>query len=264
MVIVPPSVKETAFNCPHCNVFTQQTWLRVRAQHLPTGQRLPPEKNSPAAVRLMHLAIKDDPDKTTDAKLLEMEMKGRPFLHHQRVSGDHWFNVHFVNVVKCFNCDDISIWQNDQMIYPERFDQAPQASPDTPAAIADDYAEAASIVARSPRGAAALLRLCIQKLMVELNQPGKNINDDIKTLVASGLDPRVQRALDALRVIGNNAVHPGQIDLKDDAATAQSLFRLFNLIIEKLITEPKHVDEVYAALPAAALAAIEARDKPKS
>jgi len=70
----------------------------------------------------------------------------------------------------------------------------------------------------------------------------------------------VQRALDAVRVIGNNAVHPGEIDLNDDRATAASLFRLLNLIADKMISEPKHVDEVYSSLPQGALDAIQRRD----
>lgn len=90
---------------------------------------------------------------------------------------------------------------------------------------------------------------------------GSNINDDIAALVKAGLNTRIQKALDAVRVIGNNAVHPGSIDLRDDRATAESLFRLLNLIAEKMISEPKHVDEVYAKLPPSALAAIEARDR---
>jgi len=64
-------------------------------------------------------------------------------------------------------------------------------------------------------------------------------------------------------VIGNNAVHPGQIDLRDDRAIAESLFRLLNLVAEKMISEPKHVDEVYAALPEEALKAIGNRDAKK-
>ena len=93
-----------------------------------------------------------------------------------------------------------------------------------------------------------------------MGQSGENINDDIGALVANGLDPRIQRALDAVRVIGNNAVHPGQIDLRDDRATAETLFHLTNLIAEKMISEPKHVDEVYATLPKEALSAIAKRD----
>lgn len=73
---------------------------------------------------------------------------------------------------------------------------------------------------------------------------------------------RVQKALDAIRVIGNNAVHPGQIDLQNDRATAETIFGLVHLICEKMITEPKHVDELYAKLPEGARQAIEKRDTP--
>ncbi|GHE85918.1 hypothetical protein GCM10016455_01520 [Aliiroseovarius zhejiangensis] len=129
-----------------------------------------------------------------------------------------------------------------------------------PDEIRRDYDEASTILDLSARGAAALIRLGIQKLCKHLGQPGKNINDDIKALVAGGLDPRIQKALDVVRVVGNNAVHPGQIDLKDDRATAESLFRLLDLIVEKMISEPKHVEEVYAALPEDARKAIEKRN----
>jgi hypothetical protein len=129
-----------------------------------------------------------------------------------------------------------------------------------PEDIRRDYDEASSILDLSPRGAAALVRLGIQKLCKELGQTGKNINADIKALVAAGLDPRVQQALDVVRVIGNESVHPGQIDLRDDRAIAESLFRLLNLIVDKTISEPKHVKAVYEALPSGALEAIQKRD----
>jgi hypothetical protein len=165
-----------------------------------------------------------------------------------------------VNLSRCYNCKDISLWLADRLIYPVK-GEAPPPSVDLPADIFSDYLEASAILDLSPRGAAALVRLCIQKLCKHLGQPGENINADIKALVAAGLDSRVQKALDAVRVIGNNAVHPGSMDLSDDRATAESLFKLLNLIVEKMISEPKHVDEVYASLPPGARAAIEARDK---
>lgn len=164
------------------------------------------------------------------------------------------------HIARCYNCKELTIWIYDRPIYPVK-GEAPLPNRDLPADILVDYEEASSILDRSPRGAAALIRLCIQKLCKELGQPGKNINDDIAALVAAGLDPRIQKALDAVRVIGNSAVHPGSMDLTDDRATAESLFRLLNLIAEKMISEAKHVDEVYALLPPGARAAIEARDK---
>lgn len=68
-------------------------------------------------------------------------------------------------------------------------------------------------------------------------------------------------ALDVVRVIGNEAVHPGQVDLRDDRDTATRLFGLVNLIAEKMISEPKHVAAMYNALPQPKLKAIEDRDK---
>jgi hypothetical protein len=134
---------------------------------------------------------------------------------------------------------------------------------DLPPDVRRDYEEASQILDASPRGAAALLRSAIEKLCKELGESGKNLNDDIASLVRKGLDMRVRQALDVVRVIGNNAVHPGQIDLRDDRATAETLFGLVNLICEKMITEPKHVEAVYAKLPEAARKAIEQRDRPK-
>jgi Domain of unknown function (DUF4145) len=99
--------------------------------------------------------------------------------------------------------------------------------------------------------------------MAHLELKGKNLNDDIGALVKRGLDPRIQRALDVVRVIGNNAVHPGQIDLRDDKATAAKLFDLVNLIVEAMIAAPKHIQAMYEALPERVLAAIEKRDGAK-
>jgi hypothetical protein len=159
----------------------------------------------------------------------------------------------------CYNCDQIAVWVCEQMIYPQR-GEAPPANPDLPPDIAQDYNEASSVLDLSPRGAAALLRLSIQKLCKHLGESGSNINKDIGALVKKGLDPRVQKSLDAVRVIGNHAVHPGTIDLHDDRATAENLFRLVNIIADILISQPKQIDEVYARLPDEDRKAIEKRD----
>lgn len=127
--------------------------------------------------------------------------------------------------------------------------------------IVADYNEAASILQKSPRGAAALLRLAVQKLCKQLGEPGKDINTDIGNLVQKGLSPTIQQALDALRVIGNESVHPGQIDLRDDPGTAQALFRLLNKIAETMITEPRQIQEIYDKIPESKKKAIEKRDK---
>jgi Domain of unknown function (DUF4145) len=165
---------------------------------------------------------------------------------------------HF-KVSLCYGCGAPTIWCQDKLIYPD-YGYAEPPNNDMPDDIKNDYDEARSILSRSPRGAAALLRLAVQKLCKHLGQPGDNINSDIKALVAQGLPSKVQEALDSVRVIGNESVHPGQIDLRDDLETANMLFKLFNFIATKMITEPREIDEIYSGLPESKRYAIQQRD----
>jgi hypothetical protein len=80
---------------------------------------------------------------------------------------------------------------------------------------------------------------------IQLGEPGKSLNDDIGALVKKGLDPHMQQALDIVRVVGNNAVHPGQIDLRDDRDAALKLFELVNEIAQELITRPRRMEKLY-------------------
>ena len=175
----------------------------------------------------------------------------------------------------CHVCDKKSLWRGPSdpivaslsqqqpeeaaMIYPSTV-AAPPPHPDMPESFRGDFEEARQIATQSPRGAAALLRLCIQKLCKELGQPGKNINDDIAALVKEGLPAKIQKALDVVRVVGNNAVHPGVMSQDDHAERAASLFNLVNLIVQQMITQPKEIETLFEALPAGQLRAIEKRD----
>jgi hypothetical protein len=108
--------------------------------------------------------------------------------------------------------------------------------------------ETSQTLEASPRGAAALLRLAIEKLCKELGVSGESLNDDIAHFVREDVDARVQKVLDAARIIESNAVRPGPIGLGDDRATAETLSGLVNLICEKMIMEPRHLQAVYTKL----------------
>lgn len=142
------------------------------------------------------------------------------------------------------------------MLYPAKV-VAPAPHRDMPESCRADFEEAREIAARSPRGAAALLRLVVQKLCIALELPGKNINDDIGALVRRGLHSDIQRALDVVRVVGNNAVHPGEMSQDDHAEHVASLFNLVNMIVQQMISQPKEIQAMYEALPSGALKAIE-------
>jgi hypothetical protein len=160
----------------------------------------------------------------------------------------------------CERCEGNTIWYGDSIIFPHNSIVEP-ANLDLPIDVIEDYNEAANVLNLSPRSAAALLRLCIQKLCKHLGEPGNNINNDIKNLVAKGLPPKVQEALDSVRVIGNESVHPGELNLNDNREIANMLFKLVNFIATKLISEPKEIDELYNIIPQSKLDAINRRDQ---
>jgi hypothetical protein len=154
----------------------------------------------------------------------------------------------------------MSVWKSQKMVYPIT-GTSPLPNPDMPQDVKDDYEEARTIVNISTRGAAALLRLAIQKLCIHLGGKGKDLNSDIGLLVKNGLPEKLQKALDNVRVVGNNAVHPGQLDLKDDIETANKLFVFINIICDNQITQHNTISKFYDdVLPDSSKDAINKRD----
>ena len=159
-----------------------------------------------------------------------------------------YYQLENILTAKCKHCREISIWLSDKMVYPLT-GNVEMANDDLPEDIKNDFNEARNIVNISPKGAAALLRLCVQKLCKHLGEKGININDDIKSLVEKGLPIHVQQALDIVRVTGNNAVHPGTINLNDKTENALALFGFVNFLCNHFITQPKIIDGFYNKLP---------------
>lgn len=166
----------------------------------------------------------------------------------------------WVGIATCYNCKKKVIWVNNHYVYPDV--AAVEANPDMPESVKQLYKEAGLIYNKSPRAACALLRLAVDKLCNELGETDRDINNNIGALVKKGLPQSVQQALDVVRVVGNKAVHPGQIAFDvDDEATATMLMRLLNMIVDKMITEPNEIDSLYQGLPESVRKSIDKRDK---
>lgn len=148
----------------------------------------------------------------------------------------------------CQACYQHHIWLDDVMIKPDS-SRIPTPNQDMPGDVMNLYDEAREVFNKSPRSSAALLRLALQHLCIHLGEEGKNINEDIKQLVNKGLDLRVQKALDIVRVTGNNAVHPGELDMVDNSDIAARLFGLLNFIVDAMITQPAQIDSFFSELP---------------
>lgn len=240
----------------------KQTWFAAEAAPL-NKDALPYRLTEEQSVEKDRFKGIEDKAKRAVAEARARKVgRGIPVLHHGAPRGYNNLDVCNVNVSQCFNCNEIALWAISSMVWPVQ-NNAPAPNQDLPDDVRRDFEEAGRIVQLSPRGAAALLRLAIQKLCKELGGKGKNIDDDIAALVKAGLNVRIQQALDIVRVIGNEAVHPGTIDLRDDIQTATKLFDLVNIIADTMISQPKHIEALYNGLPPNKLAGIEERDKPR-
>jgi len=254
---VVPGITLQAFSCPSCGALADQTWFEVLVTRTDKGN--PPFIVTAEKLKQLRKDFEKEEGRTEVLKRFAREATGKAFI----AKLPQWKSVDYelanIHASRCYSCGEIAIWRYDTLLYPPTRYEI-EANPDLPEDIRADFEEARLILDLSPRGAAALLRLCIQKLCKHLGKPGKNINDDIAALVKGGLDLRVQQALDIVRVVGNEAVHPGTMDLRDDRETAAKLFELVNRIAHDTITHPKELKALISSLPSHKVAAIAKRD----
>ncbi len=256
-----PSIDKTAFACPFCGAFSNQTWGEIYVEDCKEDARIPsiPTESMTRSLRNSPKVLHSREGQEL-IKWHEKMGEGKPFIARLNTLYGVREKIHNLHVSRCTNCEKISVWCHRKLAYPARKISV-RPNSDLPPHIITIFEEARSIADLSPKGAAALLRLCIQHLCAHLGEPGKSIDQDIASLVKKGLNPLVQKSLDIVRVIGNESVHPGTIDISDDQETVTTLFELVNIIATQMITTPKKVNSLYQKLPSTKLKGIEQRNQ---
>lgn len=216
--LIVPSFMQDVFTCPFCDVTAKQEWYgNSHAEHAYYG--------------LSEYTLQES-----------LKLDSSELIH---VDGlDTWL------FAKCANCEELSVWHNSEMVYPEHCPVA-EPNPDMPEIVENKYREAAKVASLSPVSAAALLRLALQLLLADIlgSESTGNIHDDIDTLKERQLDSSLIRALDIIRITGNESVHPGTIDLNESKEDALYLFDLLNMICDQCYTQPRRMREMYEKLP---------------
>lgn len=244
-----PEYGSKKFKCPHCSILATQDWSNA------------------FKISMMSSKILDDSylDYRSQVQDYAQEQISRFISTSQKDFRSSIFELlpKNLSVATCISCEKFTLWVDKGLVYPKKTTVSPP-NEDLDEDIKALYIEAATILVDSPKGSTALLRLALQKLLKQIGGTGKNINKDIKDLVADNLSSQMQKALDLLRVVGNNAVHPGQINLDDNIEIARKLFDILNYIAYELITKPKELEVLYADLiPLETQEHIKQRDKQK-
>ena len=211
--VYPPEFGKKSFSCPFCGVFAGQSWNKIG-----TGKK---------SFTINDLVLVELPNYVSS---------------------------------QCFHCKEIALWVNERLVYP-LFPVVKQVAPppeipnpnsDLNKHIRKIYNEARKIANVSPNGACALLRLALEMLCESLGAKGDNLEDKtlrgkIKFIVKEkGLDPELEHAFHIVRIVGNEVIHAGQTDLKDNKEIAIKLFDIINIIAEDLITKKKNIKKLYA------------------
>lgn len=229
----PPRYGEKSFSCPTCSAYTQQHWYEIKL----FGPNVV-EYNAFAGLR----EVQDDIGETWDS-----------------IKENGYFADNLSAVSKCLVCEEVSVWVEGKIVYPLTH-LAPLPNLDMPEDVMKIYVEARKVSTLSPTASTALLRLALEKLLPQVGAKKAKIDTMIGDLVSQGLPKEVEKALDSLRVIGNEAVHPGTIDLEDNTDVSIALFKLLNVVVDRMITQKREIDEIYSLIPENKLKGIEDRN----
>ena len=221
-----PVFNKDAFNCPHCQVYAKMDFWDFNNVTHKINMNINGVISSIKS-RRYHITKDEDFTLKEIRDIVEYYNKIAPILSI------------------CHKCKKVGIWIEQKMVYPKAR-LTPLPNEDLPDDIRADYEEASNIVQDSPRGACALLRLALQKLMIYLGED-KNLDRAIKDLMEDNrVDEDVRKALDSVRIVGNSAVHKNELEIKDKPETALKLFQLLNFIANEVITSRKEVRKFYS------------------
>lgn len=215
---VPPEYGKEGFNCPSCQAYSHQSWNEIiskgpRTFGFFTGLR----KLTPESV-----------------------------VFSQPVN--NYLTENAGAISSCYKCLAPAYWIEGVMIYPST-SVAPLPNPDMPTDVMKIYKEARAINSLSPRASAALLRLALEELLPQVGAKKAGIDKMIGELVGNGIPKEIEQALDGMRVIGNEAIHPGVIDVEENPEIVAALFRVLNFIVDRMITQKNDINDIYKHIP---------------
>ena len=150
MKYVEPIYRDSAFTCPHCGAYAQQSWDRY--------------------------AVIQSIDK--HSHLIEEENYYHLCQNGWKVKGERYIDL--LGISTCKACGKYHVWNSEKMILPQKTDSSiPMPLEDMPQVVKELYFEARDVYSISHKSACAILRLAVQHLCKELGEDGTNKNYEL-------------------------------------------------------------------------------------
>src|ERR1700738_1294109 len=220
---IEPQRGAESFSCPHCNTVAHQDWysLFLKPENAAEVRVLTPE-----AVK----ALRQDDARRNNIKEIDksVERLKKNALTYEYQKHPHPLKVKMANlhISNCHNCNGFSLWVRGLLVFPTRVDKTPEL-------VDEDVEEPAVVLNKSPRGATALMRVCIQKLVPLLEENGKELNQRVSSLVRKGLEMEIQQAMDVLEVLRSDSAQLNPLESQADRETALRFLDSLKEVLER-------------------------------
>src|ERR1700730_14725064 len=232
---IEPQLGAESFSCPHCNAVAHQDWYSLFLK--------PENARDVVVLTLEALMLAKGNESDQFLQRLKDNVLAYEYQEHPRNLKVKLLNLH---VSRCYPCKGFTVWVRDRLVFPIRGDEPPdvvevdfeEVAEDVQETaedkeVSEDFEEAAAILNKFPRGAAALTRVCIQNMMPLLKENAKNLDENISSLVRKGLEVEIQQAMDVLQVVRKNPSQTTEVDLKEENETAKKFFNSLERILER-------------------------------
>ena len=226
---IEPRLRAESFSCPHCNTVAHQDWysLFLKPENAAEVRVLTPETVIVSTLR----QGEGQPDSLKEIDRFVERLK-KNALTHEYQKHPHPLKVKMANlhISSCHSCNGFSLWVGGLLVFPTRIDKTPEL-------VEEDLEEAAAILNKFPRGATALMRVCIQKLVPLLEDNGNALNQRVSSLVRKGLEMEAQQAMDVLQVLRSDPAQLTHLESQADKETALRFIDSLKEVLERRMSQ---------------------------
>ena len=222
---VEPQLGAESFSCPHCNAVAHHDWfsLFLKPENATDVVVLIPEN---VTVSMLVQGESEGDDTKEADQFVERLRKNELTYVYQKHSQSIKVKMANLHVSGCPSCNGFALWVGGRLVFPYNVER-------TRHLVEQDFEDAAAILNQSPRGATALMRVCIQKFVPLLKQDGHYLNDYISSLVRKALELEIRQSMEVLQVLRNDPGQPSNLETQEDKEMALRFVDSLKAILER-------------------------------
>ena len=245
-----PEIEKASFICPYtdCRTLANQTWHNTFVQKLDyVPAVITSAQTLEAYISNLLSSTNLEPSKEKEFRE-KLEKMFNPF--RIKRGNEERINAHatvYLKLTECFSCRRFAVWVGDKLVFPETTSRVINLE-NCPSTVIELVEEALSVEMNSPRAACTLLRVALERLLIEVDIGSGNL---YKRLAALNLNETetLFKLCEFVRVSGNESAHAGELDLKNNRETVDTLFKCIERINERFISDLALANQVYDKIP---------------